>query len=64
VGAALPYGVAQVNAIGAGSPVPIPNGYMAPIEVNIVYARGAVRETRQAMIECFVDTAGRVKSVR
>ena len=64
VGAALPYGVAHVDAIGAGSPVPVRNGYVAPIEVNIVYARGALREARQATIECFLDTAGRVKSVR
>jgi hypothetical protein len=64
VGAALPYGVAHVDALGAGSPVPVSNGYVAPIEVNIVYARGALRESRQATIECFLDTAGRVKSVR
>jgi hypothetical protein len=64
VAAALPYGVAQVDAIGAGPLMPIRNGYVAPIAFSIVYARGGARESRRATIECFLDTARRVTSVR
>jgi hypothetical protein len=64
VAAAIPYGVAQVDAAGAGVLVPHATGYVAPMEFTIVYAKGGLRETREATIACLLDKAGRVTAVR
>jgi hypothetical protein len=64
VAAAIPYGVAQVDAAGAGPLMAVRTGYVAPIEFTIVYAKGSARETREATVACLLDEAGRVTGVR
>lgn len=64
VAAAIPYGVARVDAAGAGPLMAVRTGYVAPIEFTIAYAKGSARETREATIACLLDKAGRVTGVR
>jgi hypothetical protein len=60
VAAALPYGVVRVDAASAGAMQSGRSGYMAPVEFRVVYARKGGLETRQAVVGCRLDTAGRV----
>jgi hypothetical protein len=60
VAAALPYGVVRVDAAAAGSMRQARGGYSAPIEFRVVYSRRGGLETRQATVDCRMNTAGRV----
>lgn len=60
IAAALPYGVMRVDAAAAGPMRSARAGYSAPIEFRIVYSRRGGLETRQATIDCRMNTAGRV----
>jgi hypothetical protein len=58
--AALPYGVTRVDAASAGPMRSAGGGFVAPVEVKIIYSRRGGLETRQATISCRMNTAGRV----
>ena len=60
VAAALPYGVVRVDAASAGPIQSARGGFAAPVEFRIVYNRRGGLETRQATINCRMNTAGRV----
>jgi hypothetical protein len=60
VAAALPYGVVRVDAASAGPMRSARGGFAAPVEFRIVYNRRGGLETRQATINCRLNTAGRV----
>jgi hypothetical protein len=60
VAAALPYGVVRVDAASAGPMQSARGGFVAPVEFRIVYNRRGGLETRQATINCRMNTAGRV----
>jgi hypothetical protein len=60
VAAALPYGVVRVDAAAAGPMRSARGGFAAPVEFRIVYNRRGGLETRQATINCRLNTAGRV----
>jgi hypothetical protein len=60
VAAALPYGVVRVDAASAGPMRSARGGFAAPVEFRIVYNRQGGLETRQATINCRLNTAGRV----
>jgi hypothetical protein len=60
VAAALPYGVMRVDAVSAGPMRSARGGFAAPVEFRIVYNRRGGLETRQATINCRLNTAGRV----
>jgi hypothetical protein len=62
VAAALPYGVVRVDAASAGPLQSARGGLTAPVEFRIVYNRRGGLETRQATINCRMNTAGRVIS--
>jgi hypothetical protein len=62
VAAALPYGVVRVDAASAGPMQSARGGFAAPVEFRIVYNRRGGLETRQATINCRMNTAGRVIS--
>jgi hypothetical protein len=62
VAAALPYGVVRVDAASAGPMRSARGGFAAPVEFRIVYNRQGGLETRQATINCRMNTAGRVIS--
>lgn len=60
VAAALPYGVVRVDAASAGPMRSARGGFAAPVTFKIVYNRSGGLETRQATINCRLNTAGRV----
>jgi hypothetical protein len=60
VAAAIPYGVVRVDAASAGPMRSARGGFAAPVEFRIVYNRQGGLETRQAAINCRLNTAGRV----
>jgi hypothetical protein len=58
--AALSYGVVRVDAASSGPMRSAGGGFVAPIDVKILYNRQGGLETRQATISCRMNTAGRV----
>jgi hypothetical protein len=58
--AALPYGVVRVDAASAGPMRAGRGGFSAPVELKIVYNRRGGLETRQSVVDCRLNTAGRV----
>jgi hypothetical protein len=60
VAAALPYGVVRADAVSAGPMRSSRGGFAAPVEFRVVYNRQGGLETRQATINCRLNTAGRV----
>ena len=60
VAAAIPYGVMRVDAASAGPMRSARGGFAAPVSFRIVYNRQGGLETRQATINCRLNTAGRV----
>jgi hypothetical protein len=62
---AMPYDPVQVDVFGIGSVRVLEGGgRAAPLYVRIVYARDGGHETRAANIECRINGAGAVVSLR
>jgi len=60
VASALPYGVVRVDAASAGPMRATAGGFVAPIEVRIIYSRQGGFETRQSVINFRLNTESRV----
>ncbi len=59
--AAGPLGARQVEVVPAGPRQPRPGGgFVAPVEVRILYGRTLVYEVRHSVLSCTVDAQGRL----
>jgi len=63
--AAVRYGAIRVDAAGAGQTSRLARGgFMAPLQVRVVYARANARQVRQSRVACQLNSAGSVVALR
>jgi hypothetical protein len=63
VAAARPYGVVRVDAASAGPLRPLRNGFAAPLQIRVLYARRGGLEARLASIRCIIGSGGQVHAM-
>jgi len=58
--AAAPLGATRVEAASAGPQKRVRDGYVAPVEMRIIYARFMGLEVRHSVLNCKVDRGGKI----
>jgi hypothetical protein len=57
---AEPYGVASLEAVGAGKQSRVKGRIVVPVEMRAIYRVRGVHEVKRSTVRCEVDRAGRV----